>query len=102
MIMPGAAGLSVIHAMSFGLPVITSNKQEHAPEIEAINPSITGDFFRDGFADDLAKKIKVWKDRMNRNRHFHRSSCLEMVKNFYMPDLVSNKMLNFFKEINEK
>ena len=58
---PGNVGLTAIHALSFGCPVIThDNFPYQGPEFEAIRPGITGDFFEQGNIEDLKKKIKKW------------------------------------------
>lgn len=42
---PGNVGLTAIHAMTFGCPVIThSDFKWQMPEFEAIHPGKTGDF----------------------------------------------------------
>ena len=58
---PGHVGLTAIHALSYGCPVITHDDFCHqAPEFEAICPGVTGDFFRCGDVDDLAEKTGRW------------------------------------------
>lgn len=58
---PGNVGLTAIHSMSFGTPVITHNDfRWQGPEFEAIHPGITGDFFQIGDVNSLAKTIKRW------------------------------------------
>ena len=58
---PGNVGLTAVHALSFGCPVITHGDFPwQGPEFEAIKPSVTGDFFRRGDADDLARVIETW------------------------------------------
>lgn len=43
---PGNVGLTAIHSMMFGTPVVThDNFAYQMPEFEAIHPGITGDFF---------------------------------------------------------
>lgn len=44
---PGNVGLTAMHSLVFGCPVITHNCFEwQMPEFEAIQPGITGDFLR--------------------------------------------------------
>ena len=67
---PGNVGLTAISALTFGCPVITHNNFSYqGPEFEAIQPGITGDFFIQGDAYDLAVKIEAWtysKEKNNR------------------------------------
>ena len=58
---PGNVGLTAVHALSFGCPVITHNNFPfQGPEFESVCPGITGDFFKQGDARDLAETIKKW------------------------------------------
>src|SRR5690606_14174980 len=60
-VLPGATGLSIIHALSYGLPFITSDNLEiHNPEIEILKPGINGDFFNGFDPASLADKIQEW------------------------------------------
>lgn len=59
---PGPIGLTCIHSLTYATPVITSDLKncKHGPEIDAIIPRITGDFFESGNADSLAKIMTIW------------------------------------------
>ena len=58
---PGNVGLTAIHALTFGCPVIThGNFPYQGPEFEAISPGMTGDFFKQDDTFDLTEKIKKW------------------------------------------
>jgi len=58
---PGNVGLTAIHALSYGCPVVTHNKFAYQmPEFEAIKTDLTGDFFEQDNPKDLAEKIKKW------------------------------------------
>ncbi len=55
---PGAIGLSIIHAFSYGLPVITHGNADHQmPEFEAMVPGETGLCYQEGDSDDLARQV---------------------------------------------
>ena len=55
---PGNVGLTAIHALTFGLPVIShDNYLAQMPEFEAITPGKTGMFFRENDSKDLYNKI---------------------------------------------
>jgi glycosyltransferase involved in cell wall biosynthesis len=61
MIMPGNLGLSIIHAFSFGCPVITykscgKNWPVHGPEIEYLKDKVNGVFCDIG-SEKLAEEI---------------------------------------------
>ncbi|MGM9715858.1 MAG: glycosyltransferase [Prevotella sp.] len=58
---PGNVGLTAIHSLTFGCPVIThGNFPYQMPEFESIVPNVTGSFFEQDNAKDLAEKIKKW------------------------------------------
>lgn len=66
---PGNVGLTAIHAMSFGTPVIThDNMANQGPEVEAIRPNETGFFFEEnnpaGLSETIDKLIAGGKARM--------------------------------------
>lgn len=55
---PGNVGLTAIHSLSFGTPVITHNNFPYqGPEFEAIIEGETGSFFEENNVDDLTEKI---------------------------------------------
>ncbi|HTM78640.1 MAG TPA: glycosyltransferase, partial [Devosia sp.] len=58
---PGKVGLTAIHSLSYGVPVITHGDLDaQMPEVEAIEPGITGDFFERNNVDSLAAAIEDW------------------------------------------
>ena len=55
---PGNIGLTAMHSLSYGTPVITHNDfKNQMPEAEAINENINGLFFKKDNIEDLAEKI---------------------------------------------
>ena len=67
-------GLSIIHAFSYGLPVVVSdNKLQHGPEVDALSHEYNGLFFEDGNLDDMVNQwIRLSEDneckfRLSRN-----------------------------------
>lgn len=55
---PGPIGLSIIHAFSYGLPVVChDNPAHHGPEIEAMTAGTTGLVFKENDPADLARQI---------------------------------------------
>lgn len=58
-VVPSGAGLSVIHAMAFGTPVIIHDRlDQHFPEWEAVQEGITGFFYKYDDVHDLSLKIE--------------------------------------------
>lgn len=94
---PGNVGLTAIHTMTFGTPVIThSNFPYQGPEFEAIKVNKTGDFFQEGDADSLAEVIKSWLTHHD-DREAVRKDCYHEIDNFWTPDFQMNE---FRKHIN--
>jgi glycosyltransferase involved in cell wall biosynthesis len=55
---PAAIGLSMLHALHYGLPVVTSDDRlPHGPEVEALEPGRNGYFYRDGDVDSFADAL---------------------------------------------
>ena len=82
---PGNVGLTAIHALSYGLPVITNdNFETQMPEFEAIEQGRTGDFFCEGDVGSLADRIELWLSR-NPNREQVRQRCYEVIDTKYNP-----------------
>ena len=57
-IMPGYIGLAIVHAFSFGLPVLTTNVQIHSPEIQYLHQGYNGYMVDDGDIEALAHEMK--------------------------------------------
>lgn len=56
---PHRVGLSLIHAFSYGVPVVASdNTPMQGPEIDALRDGENGLLFRDGDEDDFCEKIR--------------------------------------------
>ena len=84
---PGNVGLTAMHAMSFGCPVISHNNfKMQMPEFEAIEPGKTGDFFKEDDVQDLANVIKRWSIA-NVNRESVRQACYKVIDEKYNPHI---------------
>ena len=81
---PGHIGLTAIHSLELGTPVVThSDMTCHAPEIEAITDGETGQLFEKDNIKDLAKAISRQLDQ-NRllGRDAVRNSCYRAVESW--------------------
>lgn len=82
---PGNVGLTAIHCMTFGTPVITHNRFElQMPEFEAIEAGSSGDFFEYGNAVSLANAIDKWFDE-HKDRETIRRSCMQIIDESWNP-----------------
>jgi glycosyltransferase involved in cell wall biosynthesis len=61
---PGYVGLSVIHSLSYGVPVITATGESHSPEFAALSNGFNAELIPSDSAEDLAKTMaRLLKDR---------------------------------------
>jgi glycosyltransferase involved in cell wall biosynthesis len=101
-VLPGKVGLSIIHGLSYGLPVITSDKLEiHSPEYEIIKKGYNGDFFEKLDPKNLADKIILWagKIKSGGNNEIKKQCISSIIEGDYTPQSMSNKMIQFFKTL---
>ena len=83
---PGSVGLTAMHALIYGTPVITHDDfDQQKPEFEAIQAGLTGAFFRRGDPVDLAETVRSWLS-MNGDRQAVATRCRERVLQYYTPD----------------
>lgn len=60
-VIPGNVGLSAMHAMALGIPIIShDNFNIQMPEFEAIIEGVTGSFYQEGNIKSLVSKIHYW------------------------------------------
>jgi len=91
-VIPGSVGLSIVHAFSFGLPVITTdNLSEHRPEIEIFENKFNGLFY--GRHNTLTEQIQSMYKLLNIDRSNIYDNCVEsIIKNEYLPKDVALKI----------
>lgn len=82
---PGEVGLTAIHSLGYGTPVITHDDPSmQMPEYEAILDGRNGCFFRYGSIEDLALKIKKWLFNNVRDLDM-KKKCISVVDEIYNP-----------------
>lgn len=83
---PGQIGLTAIHSLGYGTPVIThDDPNDQGPEWEAIVPGETGEIFKRGDVHDLARAIHKWCLHPWPNEDV-RKQCMAVIDHFYNPD----------------
>ncbi len=88
---PGNVGLTAMHSMVFGTPVITHNNfSMQMPEFESITPNITGDFFKYNDVSSLSQKIEDWIDNKSSKRDKIRQDCYDEIDRFWTPKYQMN------------
>lgn len=86
---PGNVGLTALHAMTYGVPVISNDDFEtQMPEYETILPQKTGMLFKKDNYDDLAGKILYWITNFTgtKKRAEIRQNCYEMINGKWNSD----------------
>lgn len=83
---PGNVGLTAIHSMVFGTPVLTHDDfTMQMPEFEAVKPGVTGNFFKYGSISSLTEKIAQWLASNGTRREKVRNNCYAEIDNFWTP-----------------
>lgn len=83
---PGKVGLTAMHSLAYGTPVIThDNYDNQGPECEALEHRVTGSFFSEGSVGSLKEEIEYWLD--NKDRSAIRTSCIGAVESKYTPEV---------------
>lgn len=83
---PGNVGLTAMHTMMFGCPVITHDDFAwQMPEFEAIQPGKTGDFFKYQNINSLADTINKWFRTHSGMREDVRNACYNEIDTQWNP-----------------
>ncbi|MEN7551143.1 glycosyltransferase [Rapidithrix thailandica] len=84
---PGEIGLTAIHALSYGTPVITHNNFPYqGPEFEAIKNGVTGLFFNVNDHISLASQLAKWLSLHPTKSQQLIKECQLVVDKSYNPD----------------
>ena len=95
---PGNVGLTSIHSMMFGTPVISHNCFKYQmPEFEAIKPGITGDYFEYEDSLSLADTIERWFKMHSDDRDSVRENCYREIDSSWTPEF----QISIFKNVIE-
>lgn len=99
---PGEVGLTAMHSMMFGTPVITHNNFAfQGPEYEAVKKGETGDFFKKDNVQSLAESILNWLNN-GQSREIIRAKCYNIIDTCYNPQNQLNIIHNTIKELQGK
>lgn len=81
---PGNVGLTAIHSLSLGTPVIThSNMYNQGPEADAVIQGETGMYFHEDNINDLSDVVDNLI--LNRRKMSMEANCIAQVKEFWNP-----------------
>lgn len=83
---PGNVGLTSIHSLSYGCPVITHNNfKNQGPEFEVVISGVTGGFFVENDYKDLAFVIHEWFKNSIGKEDDIRNQCFNIIDEKYNP-----------------
>ena len=83
---PGEVGLTAIHSMTYGTPVIThDNYQKQGPEFESIIVGKTGDFFEYNNLISLVDTMEKWLCDHKDDREDVRQYCMQEIDENWTP-----------------
>lgn len=86
---PVNIGLSIMHAMGYALPVVTSDHLAgHNPEIEALEPGINGLLYRDADLDAMADAIRAIVNDPPRRNAMGEAARRTVLERFNIPRMV--------------
>ena len=90
---PGNVGLTAIHSLSFGTPVLThDNFDNQMPEVQAIENGVNGGFFIENNLTDLIRQICRL---VLSNKKIEKAECIKVIADLYNPYY----MLDTFKQL---
>lgn len=83
---PGNIGLTAMHSLMFGCPIISHNDFKwQMPEFESIQPGINGDFFDFNNVESLSRCISNWLLTKKSKREEIRRACYKVMDECFNP-----------------
>lgn len=81
-VIPGLAGLSILHAFAYSIPIIISTSKNNGPESELVTNYKTGILFQESNLKELVLAIKFYLDNEQQKSKIV-ATALELVKEKY-------------------
>lgn len=83
---PGNIGLTAMHVLMFGCPVITHDDFAYQmPEFESVRPNCTGNFFKKDDLASLVDAIDTWLLSHKTSREQIRRECYKEIDTYWNP-----------------
>lgn len=97
LVSPGKVGLTAMHAMAYGLPVITNGVWDgQMPEYESVVPGVTGEYFEQMTGASLGAAIERWLGHPA-TRSEVAAACIAEIEKRWNPDnqfaLIESRMI---------
>lgn len=94
---PAAVGLTAIHALTYGTPVVSNdNFEEQMPEFEAIRNGVTGSFYKSGDVNSLVEEIQRWTKKTATERSQIRRAARTDIEKAWSVDYQMGVFLDVF------
>lgn len=88
---PGSAGLSVVHAASYGIPILVSDAwKTHMPEISIVRDFYAGHTFKYDDAKELSKTIRCLLQNANMLKEYSKNGVKACEDRFNIRAMVRN------------
>jgi len=86
---PVNIGLSAMHALGYGVPIVTSdNIAGHNPEIEAVEDGSNAVLYKDGDIESMANAIRSLTGDTEKQRAYSEAARQTVVERFNVPKMV--------------
>lgn len=91
-VLPGKVGLSIVHALSYGLPIITTSEPIHSPEFCILKDKENSFLYNGQSHTELSKTLLLAYQKLKVENISYSENCIESVKiNGYTPiDMYNN------------
>lgn len=100
-VIPSAVGLSAVHALTYGCPVITDNNNiKHGPEVESVVEGFTGKYYEAGDVNSLANQINYFLELNSKERLSFKENAIETIKNKFNPEYQKNVFNHRINQLN--
>jgi glycosyltransferase involved in cell wall biosynthesis len=95
---PGNVGLTAMHSLVYGIPVITHNNfNNQMPEFESIISGDTGEYFEENNIENLSFVLKQWLNLTSTNTSEIRLNCYRIIDKYYNPAYQKEQILAHLK-----
>lgn len=99
-VFPGPIGLTVIHAFTYGTPVVTNdNFARHKPEAEVLVDEVNSFLFREGDRVSLAQKIKRVLNLNGQEKEQFKMNTFKAVQEKYNPGKQTELIVNRLSQL---
>ncbi len=96
---PGGVGLSLIHAMAYGLPtVVHDDRQTHMPEIAAFEDGVTGAQFKKDDTQSLAEALANLLSGTEARARMS-TEALRRADTMYNTDAMAERLVEFVNQV---